>query len=136
MNAPHRTSVRVRFHELDPYNHVNHSVYISYFETARVELLADAGYSLASLRDAGMSIVVSEIATKFLASAEELDVLTIETEVLDFKRVTSNWRQRILRGDELICQQDLRAAMLDAQGRPARFSAEMVEALSRYIVKP
>lgn len=136
MNAPHRTSVRVRFHELDPYNHVNHSVYISYFETARVELLADAGYSLASLREAGMSIVVSEITTKFVASAEELDVLTIETEVLDFRRVTSNWRQRILRGDELICQQDLRAAMLDERGRPTRFGAEMVEALSRYIVEP
>ena len=134
MSAPHRTTVRVRFHELDPYNHVNHSVYISYFETARVELLADAGYSLASLRDAGMSIVVSEITTKFHASAEELDELTIETEVLEFKRVTSTWRQRILRGEELICSQDLRAAMLDARGRPARFSVEMVEALSRYIV--
>ena len=89
MNEPHRTTIRVRFHELDPYNHVNHSVYISYFETARVELLAAAGYSLASLREAGMSIVVSEITTKFHASAEELDELTIETEVLEFKRVTS-----------------------------------------------
>ena len=134
MNEPHRTTIRVRFHELDPYNHVNHSVYISYFETARVELLAAAGYSLASLREAGMSIVVSEITTKFHASAEELDELTIETEVLEFKRVTSTWRQRILRGEELICSQDLRAAMLDERGRPARFSPAMIEALSRYVV--
>ena len=55
----HRTTIRVRFYELDPYNHVNHSVYVSYFESARVELLAEAGYSLASMRANGRSIVVS-----------------------------------------------------------------------------
>ena len=136
MAEPHRTTIRVRFYELDPYNHVNHSVYVSYFESARVELLAEVGYSLASMREAGWSIVVSEISTKFHASAEELDELTVETEVVDFKRVTSTWRQRILRGDELICSQELRAAMIDERGRPTRFSPEMVEALSAYIVDP
>ena len=35
----HRTTIRVRFYELDPYNHVNHSVYVSYFESARVEFV-------------------------------------------------------------------------------------------------
>jgi cobaltochelatase CobT len=33
------TEVRVRFYELDPYNHVNHTAYLGYFETARVEAL-------------------------------------------------------------------------------------------------
>lgn len=131
-SAAHRTTIRVRFGELDPYNHVNHAVYISYFEAARVELLAEAGYSLASMRTAGRSIVVSEINTKFLASAEELDELTIETEVLGFRRVTTTWRQRILRGDELIATQDLRAAMIDERGRPVRFDDAMIEALSGY----
>ena len=56
MAEPHRTTIRVRFYELDPYNHVNHSVYVSYFESARVELLAEVGYSLASMRAAGRSI--------------------------------------------------------------------------------
>ena len=134
MAEPHRTTIRVRFYELDPYNHVNHSVYVSYFESARVELLAEAGYSLASMRENGRSIVVSEITTKFHASAEELDELTIETEIVEFKRVTTTWRQRILRGDELICSQELRAAMIDERGRPARFSPEMLEALSAYMV--
>ena len=57
-------TIRVRFGELDPYNHVNHAVYISYFEAARVELLADAGYSLGQMRADGHSIVVSEIQTR------------------------------------------------------------------------
>lgn len=132
----HRTTIRVRFYELDPYNHVNHSVYVSYFESARVELLAEAGYSLASMRANGRSIVVSEIQTKFHASAEELDELTIETEVLEFKRVTTTWRQRILRGEELICSQDLRAALIDERGRPVRFDDAMLNALSIYAAAP
>ena len=45
----HRTTIRVRFYELDPYNHVNHSVYVSYFESARVELLAEAGYGVSTV---------------------------------------------------------------------------------------
>ncbi len=133
--APHRTSIRVRFGELDPYNHVNHAVYIGYFEAARVELLAEAGFSLASLREQGQTIVVSEIHTTFRASAEELDDLVVETEILEFKRVTSTWRQRILRGDEVIATQDLRAAMLDERGRPARFREEMIAALAPYMLE-
>ena len=125
--------LRVRFYELDPYNHVNHSVYVQYFETARVELLDQVGFSLASMRRAGLSIVVSEIHTKFLAAAEESDVLTIETEVLEFRRVTSTWRQRILRHNELIATQELRAAMITLGGKPTRFPAEMLEVMKPFM---
>lgn len=131
--APHTMQLRVRFYELDPYNHVNHSVYVQYFETARVELLDQVGFSLASMRRDGLSIVVSEINTKFIAAAEESDVLTIETEVLEFRRVTSKWRQRILRGDELIATQELRAAMITLGGKPTRFPPEMLEVMKPFM---
>lgn len=134
--AAHEMPVRVRFGELDPYNHVNHAVYVSYFEAARVELLAEAGYSLGQMRAEGHSIVVSEIHTKFLASAEELDDLVVETEILEFRRVTSSWRQRIRRGDETIATQDLRAALITNEGRPARFPSEMVEAMQPWFADP
>ena len=115
---------------------------LQYFNTDWTEItrkmpeLAEAGYSLASMRANGRSIVVSEIQTKFHASAEELDELTIETEVLEFKRVTTTWRQRILRGDDLICSQDLRAALIDERGRPVRFDDAMLDALSIYAAAP
>lgn len=133
--APHRTTIRVRFGELDPYNHVNHAVYISYFETARVELLAAAGLSLGELRRRGRSIIVSEIRTKFLASAEERNELTVETEILDIKRVTSTWRQRIFRDETLIAEQQIRVAVLNDSGRPVAFDAIEREALHPYLVE-
>lgn len=134
-SAPHTMSVRVRFGELDPYNHVNHAVYISYFEAARVELLAEAGISLGRLRQEGHSIVVSEIHTRFVASAEELEDLRVETEIVSFRRVTSTWRQRIMRGDEVIATQELRAALITNAGKPARFPDEMIESLRPWFIE-
>jgi YbgC/YbaW family acyl-CoA thioester hydrolase len=130
---PHQTAIRVRFGELDPYNHVNHAVYVQYFEAARVELLAEAGIFLGRMRSDVGSIVVSEIQTRFLASAEELDNLIVETEVVEMRRVTSLWRQRILRGDQVIATQDVRAAMVDPSGKPIRFPEEMVASLRPYM---
>lgn len=129
----HTMPVRVRFYELDPYNHVNHSVYVSYFETARVELLTEAGYGLGAMRRDGLTILVSEIHAKFVKAAGEGDELIVETEILDFRRVTSHWRQRITRDGELIAVQDLRAAMVTVDGKPVRFSDGFLEAMQPYM---
>ena len=39
----HRYPIKVRFYELDPYNHLNHASYVQYFEVGRVELLESIG---------------------------------------------------------------------------------------------
>ncbi len=41
MSEPFTVDVPVRFRDLDPLSHVNHAVYASYLETARVDYLAD-----------------------------------------------------------------------------------------------
>lgn len=129
----HTTTLAVRFYELDPYDHLNHAVYIQYFETARIELLREIGCDLGRLRDEGYLLVVSEIHTRFLASAEMGDVLTIETEVLDVRRVTTTWAQRMKRGDEIVAAQQLTAAMITIDGKPTRFPEWLVEALQPYV---
>jgi len=43
----HRYPIKVRFYELDPYNHLNHASYVQYFEVGRVELLESIGFGLA-----------------------------------------------------------------------------------------
>ncbi len=130
---PHVTRVKVRFYELDPYNHVNHASYIQYFESARVELLDEAGIGLADLKDRGYFLVVTELATKVLRSAGGGDLLTIETEVTELRRASSRWRQRMWRGDELIATQQISAATTSLEGRPVRFPPEVAEALRPYL---
>ncbi len=130
----HRLDIDVRFYELDPYNHVNHAVYIQYFETARIALLADAGYTLQGMMDDGVLILVTHIDTRFLKPAEGGDHLVVETEVLGYTRVMTNWRQRLMRGDEVLVKQKLSAAVTNLDGRPLRFPQDMIEALRPYQV--
>ncbi|GMQ86032.1 MAG: thioesterase family protein [Acidimicrobiia bacterium] len=130
----HRLDIDVRFYELDPYNHVNHAVYIQYFETARITVLADAGYTLQGMMDDGVMILVTRIDTRFLKPATGGDRLVVETEVVGYTRVMTNWRQRLLRGDEVLVKQELSAAVTNLEGRPLRFPQHMIEALRPYQV--
>ena len=125
----HRTTVRVRFYELDPYEHVNHSVYIQYFEAARAQWLTEIGFSLSRLKQDGIQIVVTEINTRYLASAGPSDELTVETEMIGKRRVSMTFEQRIMRGDQVLVEQTLTAATITTAGRPMRVPAELAEAM-------
>ena len=94
----HTTSVKVRFYELDSYDHVNHTNYFSYFETARIEYLAEMGWGLDYLKRQGFQFVVVEIAARFQAAARYGQELTIRTWIVEAGRVRSTWNQIIVSG--------------------------------------
>ena len=123
-------SVKVRFGDLDPYNHVNHARYLTYFESARIELLEEIGFGMGVLEGMGVQIVLVEIHAGFHAAAELHDTVTITTEVLEVKRATARWRQRAHRGEELIASLDVWAAFTDLSGRPSRPPEGFTDALS------
>lgn len=126
----HRTTIRVRFYELDPYGHVNHSIYIQYFEAARAEWLTEIGFPLHELSAEGIQIVVTELHTRYLGSAGPGDVLTVETELVALRRVSMTFTQRILRDDELLVSQEIQAATVSTTGRPMRIPERLMGALS------
>ena len=132
----HRHSLKVRFYELDPYNHVNHSAIIQYFEVGRVELLESIGFGLDAMKRGGHHIVVTRIQTRFVGSAGPGDVLVVETTVERVGRATSTWSQRLLRDDELLADQTIEAAFTDVAGKPRRFPAELAAALETYQAEP
>jgi acyl-CoA thioester hydrolase len=133
---PHRHQLKVRFYELDPYNHVNHSAIIQYFEVGRVELLESIGLGLDTMQEGGNHIVVTAIETRFLQSAAPNDTLVVETEIVEMRRATSTWRQRLLRGGDVIATQTIHAAFTDRAGRPRRFPPEMTTALESFLAAP
>jgi len=125
----HQTPITVRFYELDPYRHLNHAVYIQYFEVGRIDLFASFGWTLTGMSDLGTQIVVSEITTRFLAPGVEGDELVVETWVEDVKRVTARFGQRIVRGTEVLAAQTVIGACTTLEGRPTRFPPELLERL-------
>jgi acyl-CoA thioester hydrolase len=119
----------VRFYELDPYGHVNHSVYIQYFEAARAEWLTEIGYPLDRLQADGVQIVVTELHTRYLGSAGPGDELIVESNLVVLRRVSMTFEQRILCGDETLVTQTISAATISPSGRPMRVPADLVAAL-------
>lgn len=126
----HRTTIRVRFYELDPYGHVNHSIYIQYFEAARVRWLTEVGFPLDKLQADGVQLVVTEIHTRYLGSAGPEDELIVETELAELRRVSMTFEQRILRGEKVLVEQTITAACISEEGRPIRTPADLSAALS------
>jgi acyl-CoA thioester hydrolase len=127
----HRTTVRVRFYELDPYGHVNHSVYIQYFEAARAQWLAAIGYPLTKLQEDGIQIVVTELHTRYLGSAGPDDELVVESELVEMRRVSMEFEQRIRRGAEVLVSQRIVGATVTVAGRPTRVPVDLAAALAR-----
>jgi len=131
----HRFDVKVRFYELDPYGHLNHSAYIQFFETGRIELLEQVGMDLESFAARGYRFVVNRIHTSFDRPVHAGDKVTVETEIVELRRASSMWRQRLVRDGDVVARQELRAAITDNDGKPVRAPADLAEALAPYFAE-
>ena len=116
----HRTDLTVRFNEIDPYGHVNHSVYVTYLEVGRTEALSDCGVPLEVMAERGYQMVVTQLEVKFRRAATLGDTLVVETEMSELRRASGTWTQRILRGDDVLVTADVTAGITDSTGKPAR----------------
>jgi acyl-CoA thioester hydrolase len=136
--ARHQLSVKVRFGELDPYNHVNHAVYVAWFEAGRCEAMADAGASLARLQTLGSTVVVADLTVRYRKPAVAEDMVIVETWIGELGRVVGTWHQRVLRASadgsfDVLCEAEVRAGACDLAGRPRRLPPEIAEALSQLV---
>ncbi|MCL1818395.1 MAG: acyl-CoA thioesterase [Spirochaetaceae bacterium] len=120
----HISHLTVRSYECDAYNHVNNAVYLNYLEYARMEFLKDYGFNYKEFVAQGYFIIVVRIAIDYKLSAVLDDVLTIETEPLKRRAASGVFRQRILRGDDLIAEAEITWATLNPQGKPSPIPRE------------
>ncbi len=132
----HKTPISVRFYELDPYRHLNHSVYIQYFEVGRIDLFGVFGWSLTQMADLGTQVVVTTIETRFLSPGVEGDELVVETWVEDVRRVSMRFGQRIMRGDDVLAAQTVHGACVSLDGKPIRIPDDLLAGLARFTSEP
>ena len=125
----HQTLIKVRFNEIDPYGHVNHSVYLHYFEEARVAAMDGMGQSIDVLLSQGFSIVVAQIETKFKAPSYLSDQLLMERGISEIKRASAVWIQRASKDGSLIATQKTRVGCVDPDGNPCKFPEELSKAI-------
>ena len=130
---PHRHEVKVRFYELDPYGHLNHSSYIQLFETGRIEMLEEAGVALHEIEKNDFRFVVSQIETSFIKPVETGARLTILTEVLEIRRASSLWWQQIFDESDVVATQRARIAITNSSGKPIRAPHQIIEAITPFL---
>ncbi len=125
------TSLAVRFHELDPYGHVNHTVYLTYLEVARVDHLERRGISLLSLAErTGVQLVVTEVAARFLAPALSGDRLEVTCALVERRRASARFHQEVLRDGDQLVRAEVRTATVDRRGRPCQMPEQLAAALT------
>jgi len=130
----HSTVVRARFSDLDPYNHVNHARYLSYFEMARVDLLEELGFSMARLAEMGLQIVLVEASIRYYTPARLGDEVRITTRVREVRRASTRWSQRAEVGPDPVATLEIKAAFVDLDGTPRRTPEGFAEATLPYRV--
>ncbi len=133
--------LKVRFNELDPYGHVNHAQYISYFEHGRTEALEELGLGLHAMADKGVQVVVMDLEAKYKAAAVGGDTLTMETSISELRRASTMWSQRVLRtdadgNDQVVATLTLRGGITDTAGRPMKPPAWLFEQMAPLVMAP
>ncbi|MEO1064552.1 MAG: thioesterase family protein [Actinomycetota bacterium] len=116
----HRLSLRPRFAEMDPYGHVNHAVYLAWFEEARVRALEDAGLGLDHLAETGFQIVITDVRLRYRRAVTASDEVVVESRVASTGRASSVWAQRAVVEGQVCVEGELKGGITDRTGRPTR----------------
>jgi acyl-CoA thioester hydrolase len=129
---PFTTEVSVRFAETDAQGIAHHSVYLVWFELARVEYLARFAGGYQALREQGIEALVLEAHVRYLAPARFPDAVRIHARCGDVRGARFRYEYLVEREGERIADGWTRHATVDAQTlRPTR----VPEALSAAIAK-
>jgi len=135
MNQVFGWPVRVYWEDTDAGGIVYYANYLKFFERARTEWLRSLGIGQqALLETTGGMFVVSQAKVNYLKSARLDDELLLTTSLTEAGRVAMTIRQQALRKTagvkQLLCEANIRAAWVNAQGKPARIPQAILASLN------
>lgn len=119
------TEIEVRSSELDSFGHVNHAVFLNYFEHARFHALAEAGFSWDALYARGWAIFVVRIEVDYLAEVRRGERLVVRTWADGFRRTSMVLAQEILRDGEAAARARVTAVWIGPDRKPMRVPGEV-----------
>jgi acyl-CoA thioester hydrolase len=121
----HRLMARVYYADTDFSGVVYHARYLEFFERGRSDFLRLAGVHHSELAGGShgeaLIWIVRRMEIDFRSPARMDDVLTIDTRTVKISGARISMAQQILRGDDLLVEAKVEAAIVGANGRPRRF---------------
>ena len=94
------TAVVARSYELDSFGHVNHAVYLNYFEYARFRALAEGGFPYSEQQARGWGVYVVRIEVDYLKEARMDQTMRVRTWVDGYKRSSLVLAQELILDDD------------------------------------
>ena len=119
-SAVHETTIRVRYQETDGQRRLHHANYLTYFEVGRTEMLRATGVTYRDFEDAGLFLVVSEVACSYRAPADYDDLLTVRTRLEKSGGASLRHAYEIVRGATILATGSTVVVCVDREGRVHR----------------
>ena len=116
----HIFPIRVYYEDTDMAGIVYYANYLRYIERARSDWVREAGVDQNAMRADGVVFVVSRVEADYLKPARFDDALRVETSLERLSRVRMVFRQKVLRGEDLLFDSRVTATCMDANGRVVR----------------
>lgn len=124
--APFQIPLRVYIEDTDAGGIVYYVNYLKYMERCRTELLRDLGYDKPAILDDGLLLVVHSAEIQYRRSARLDDQLTVTAEIERLARTNVLFRQRVWRGNEMLCEGLIRIACVCGDSfKPRAIPADM-----------
>ncbi len=118
----HTFPIRVYYSDTDCGGIVYHGRYLDFAEHARTELLRTVaeqvgldGSQTALIQKDNLAFVVRSITVEYEKPGKLDDLLSIQTEIIEHKRVSIIFRQTVYRNEEVLCTLLVRVASINTQ---------------------
>lgn len=121
---------QVEWRDVDPEQHVNNAVYLSYMEECGVQVAAAFGWPMERLAKENIGIIARRHHIEYRLPAQLGDTLDVTTWLYDVRRATAMRHYRIRRVEDnaLLARAHTRWVCIDLKtGRPRRFPAAFWE---------
>jgi thioesterase III len=125
------TDIKIRGFHLDPLGHVSHTRYFEFIELARWKAF-EKTLDLLELHRMGYDFTIVNISINFRGAAVNNDILTVETEVIQWGRKHAVMRQlvRLKETDILVAEATVTFVIVDSQKQePALLEGKLLEML-------
>jgi acyl-CoA thioester hydrolase len=94
----------------------------------RTELLRERGLVYAEMEARGRYVAIAEVHVRYRAAARYDEELIVETRVREVHGARVEFANRLLRkdagGETVVAEAEITGALVDARGRPERFTPE------------
>ncbi len=122
----HVLPIRVYFEDTDFSRIVYYANYLKFCERGRSDFLRLMDVHHTELAAQNLAFAVRRVEADYLRPAKIDDILEVRTELAELRGARFVLSQSVMRGDEVLFQARVTAALLSLEGRPQRLPKDMI----------